>query len=277
MARRRSRKNVDAPRRAAAGNPQKITPSTSSGEDLASAGAASATVMDRDKNRSARPSSMPRVSGRAVRLSACIAGMILTLLLGLYLGTLLPGAFHERHGTESVATRPQIPVDVIAGTTQVGAGTGEASVHGLPPELAARLAALEAAVRKEPASAENWTELGNLFFDAGRVREAINAYERSLALAPGNADVLTDLGIMYREDKAPQKAVDCFRQALAANPRHANALFNSGVVLYTDLGRKDEAVAAWRRLLEVNPHARAPDGRAVSEMVRRLEEPLRRQ
>lgn len=211
-----------------------------------------------------------------------MAGMGLALVLGLYLGTLLPGVLRDMRGAEaspsSVAEEaiPRAAASAPGGDGQAAA-VPEPSAHGLPSELAARLEALEAAVRKEPDSAGNWAELGNLFFDAGRVRDAINAYERSLALAPGNADVLTDLGIMYREDKAPQKAVDCFRKALAADPRHENALFNAGVVLYTDLGRRDEAVAVWRRLLGVNPHARAPDGRTVAEMVRRLEGPLRRQ
>ncbi|MBD5558202.1 MAG: tetratricopeptide repeat protein [Desulfovibrio sp.] len=225
-----------------------------------------------------------------MRLSTCIAGMGLTLVLGLYLGTLLPGVLQDMRGTagsrqemaaapvqmppgDAVPAAPAAPADESA---RPHPGATDPAAAGLPPGLAARLSELQAAVRKDPASAANWTELGNLFFDAGRVHEAINAYERSLAIAPGNADVLTDLGIMYRENDAPEKAVDCFRKAFAANPRHENALFNAGVVLYNDLGRKDEAVAAWRRLLALNPQARAPDGRTVQEMVRRLEEPPRR-
>lgn len=216
--------------------------------------------------------------------------MVLTLVLGLYLGTLLPGVLQDMRGTagpaqemaaapaqmppgDAVPAAPAAPADESA---RLHPGATDPAAAGLPPGLAARLSELQAAVRKDPASAANWTELGNLFFDAGRVHEAINAYERSLAIAPGNADVLTDLGIMYRENDAPEKAVDCFRKAFAANPRHENALFNAGVVLYNDLGRKDEAVAAWRRLLALNPQARAPDGRTVQEMVRRLDEPPRR-
>ncbi|WP_291355012.1 tetratricopeptide repeat protein [Desulfovibrio sp.] len=216
-----------------------------------------------------------------MRLSTCIAGMVLTLVLGLYLGTLLPGVLQDIRGRDTAVAPQQVlaeaaPAAAPPSPAQPAPGPGDAA-RGLPPELAARLASLEAAVRKDPSSADNWTQLGNLFFDAGRVSEAIQAYERSLALAPGNADVLTDLGIMYRENKAPEKAVECFRKAFAADPRHENALFNAGVVLYNDLGRKDEAIAAWRRLLTLNPQARAPDGRTVSEMVRRLEEPTRRQ
>lgn len=292
MARRRSRKNADAPRRPAVteqeaapvsgGAPEAPTPPDapaprSSGAPAAQKGG----KPPRPAASGSSPAGARQASGRVVRLSTCIAGMMLTLVLGLYLGTLLPGVLQDMRGRETAAAPQQMPADAApAAAPQAAPPSGaapEAATHGLPPELAARLAALEAAVRKQPSSADNWTELGNLFFDAGRVTDAIRAYERSLAIAPGNADVLTDLGIMYRENKAPEKAVECFRKAFAADPRHENALFNAGVVLYNDLGRKDEALAAWRRLLVLNPQARAPDGRTVSDMVRRLEEPIRRQ
>ena len=287
MARRKSRKNADAPKRPAVANAQEATPALSEGGKKAPAEAAAPSAPV-DKKRG-RPGAAPASGG--VRLSTCIAGMVLTLVLGLYLGTLLPGVIQDMRGQHSegpevaaltaptgdTARAPSASSDARGPEdARPEPGTGSPAAAGLPPDLAAHLAHLEAAVRKDPASAANWTELGNLFFDAGRVREAINAYERSLAIAPGNADVLTDLGIMYRENHAPEKAVDCFRKAFAADPRHENALFNAGVVLYNDLGRKDEAVAAWRRLLALNPQARAPDGRTVAEMVRRLEETPRR-
>lgn len=292
MARRKSRKNAEAQRRPAVVNAREAVPALSGGADKAPDGEAPAPSGGKAPQPAAAPASAP-TSGRTVRLSTCVAGMVLTLVLGLYLGTLLPGVLQdmrgqERQGQELAAVPAQAPsgeaapapppasAPATAETSRPHPGATDPAQAGLPPGLAARLAELEAAVRKDPASAASWTELGNLFFDAGRVHEAINAYERSLAIAPGNADVLTDLGIMYRENDAPEKAVDCFRKALAAEPRHENALFNAGVVLYTDLGRKDEAVAAWRRLLALNPQARAPDGRSVLEMVRRLEEPPRR-
>lgn len=291
MARRKSRKNADAPRRPAVANAQEAAAPLSGGEDKGPKGEAPKVPVPAGKKApGAAPAPAP---GRSVRLSTCIAGMALTLVLGLYLGTLLPGVLQDIRGQErAAASAPMPPGDATpaapdapapeAAAPQPGAsarphpGATDPAAAGLPPGLAARLTELEAAVRKDPSSAANWTELGNLFFDAGRVHEAINAYERSLAIAPGNADVLTDLGIMYRENDAPEKAVDCFRKAFSANPRHENALFNAGVVLYNDLGRKDEALAAWRRLLALNPQARAPDGRTVMEMVRRLEEPPRR-
>lgn len=278
MARRRSRKNADTQRRPAV-TPEQAPASPARAPVAPEAPAAPVQPAPGPRKAAKRPAQSARPAPvRTVRLSTCMAGMVLTLVLGLYLGTLMPGVLQDMRGRDTAAAPQQLPADAVPAVPPVAQARPEAGeAHGLPPELAAHLASLEAAVRKDPASADKWTELGNLFFDAGRVGEAIHAYERSLALAPGNADVLTDLGIMYRENKAPEKAVECFRKAFAADPRHENALFNAGVVLYNDLGRKEEAVAAWRRLLELNPGARAPDGRTVSEMVGRLEEPLRRQ
>ena len=267
MSRRKSRKNAGDLRQAAA-REEAWAESRSGGNEAETRvieSAASVAPGPVGKKRAERRAFAARAGGKVVQRSTCIAGMFLSLILGLYLGTLLPGVFQDMRGQNATAQSMQ----------SQGAQGAPAATQGLPPDLSARLTTLEAAVKKEQVPAATWTELGNLYFDTGRVTDAINAYERSLALAPGNPDVLTDLGIMYRENKAPQKAVDCFRKALAADPRHENALFNSGVVLYNDLGRKDEAVAAWRKLLALNPNARTPDGHTVLEMVQRLDEPRR--
>jgi tetratricopeptide (TPR) repeat protein len=140
----------------------------------------------------------------------------------------------------------------------------------LSREMAQKITELEKAVLRDPKDAATWTNLGNLYFDAGMAKEAIPAYERSLQLAPDNPDVITDLGTMYRDTGNFAKAIECFRKASALNPGHENSLFNQGVVLYYDLGQKEEAERAWRRLLEINPGARGPDGRPVSELIKHL-------
>jgi cytochrome c-type biogenesis protein CcmH/NrfG len=141
-----------------------------------------------------------------------------------------------------------------------------------PPsrETARQIAEAEKAVLRTPKDAAAWTELGNLYFDAGKAREAVSAYEQSLQLAPDNPDVLTDLGIMHRETGDFAKAVECFRKAASLNPRHENAFFNMGVVFHYDLRQTENAERAWRQLLQINPDARAPDGQPVSELIKHL-------
>lgn len=193
-------------------------------------------------------------------------GIGLALVMGIYVGSLVPSMF----GSEPVQ---QVPAQQAAAPQQGAQAPAQARQDNqppIPPELVAKITAMEQNVLADPKNAQNWTELGNLYFDTGQSRKAASAYERALAIAPDNADVLTDLGIMYRELGEFEKAVSSFRRASSVNPRHENAMFNEGVVLYFDLKRKDDAMKAWQRLLAVNPGARAPDGQTVSDVIKNL-------
>lgn len=202
---------------------------------------------------------LPTQALPGIRPATCMAGMFLTLVLGIYLGTLLPDLMH------GLALRPMAP-------TREEPDRGHDKPQAkLDPDLAALTAELEKKANASPNSAPDWINLGNIYFDGFQPSKAIAAYERALKLAPKNADVWTDLGIMQREVGNYDKAVECFRQAIEINPRHENAMFNEGVVLANDLDKNKEAAAAWQRLLDVNPGARAPNGKSVSEMIRSLQ------
>lgn len=204
----------------------------------------------------AEPEPMAVVKGgsRKVSLATCIGGMLLSLALGLYLGTLLPGILGQK---EEDAAPPPVAEPV-------------AEEPALEPELKQAVADLEKRAAANPQSAPDWINLGNVYFDARMPHAAITAYEHALKLAPQNADVLTDLGIMYRETGEYEKAVTAFRKACEVDPGHQNAMFNEGVVLATDLHRPEEARIAWRRLLQINPGAVAPNGESLGEMISKL-------
>lgn len=198
-------------------------------------------------------------------------GVAVALVLGVYVGSLVPSMFTQEPAQQVPAGQTQAASQATGQPSAQSSGPAKQDNQPpIPPELAAKIASMEQNVLANPKDAHNWTDLGNLYFDTGQSRKAASAYERSLALAPDNADVLTDLGIMYRELGEYDKAVASFRRASSVNPRHENAMFNEGVVLYFDLKRKDAAMKAWQRLLAVNPAARAPDGQSVSDVIRNL-------
>lgn len=210
--------------------------------------------------------------GSSINKSVFYVGIGLALILGLYVGSLVPSLL-ERAPAPVPGIAPEVQPGIQTSATppdvQPPAAPQEKSPP-IPPEVQAKLAAREQAVLAKPQNAAAWTELGNLYFDTGQSRKAASAYERSLSIAPDNADVLTDLGIMYREMGEFEKAVTSFRRASSVNPRHENAMFNEGVVLYFDLKRKEDAMKAWQRLLAVNPGAHAPDGQKVSDVIKNL-------
>lgn len=204
-----------------------------------------------------RPSASPNLR-KGLSPATCLAGMFLTLILGLYLGTLLPEVFQK--APASTFSRPSVP--------QPEAGTPGG--HNVDPELQEMAASLEARLNANPDSAPDWINLGNVYFDSQQPEKAIPAYEHALVLAPQNADVWTDLGIMYRETGQFERALDCFKKAVEANPKHENALYNEGVVLLYDLQKKPEAATAWQKLLNINPQARSPQGKPLSEIIKEL-------
>lgn len=225
---------------------------------------------------------------RMARISTCVAGMFLTFIFGLYLGSLLPGVAQDlllaqkgspRQNSAAIQNRIAMEKETRpeSGASQESAAKPaqssrpqKAELPPIPDSMAQRIADLEGIVSNQATNAAALIELGNLYFDTNQPEKSIKSYESALALAPDNADVLTDLGIMYRETGDFNKALECFRKAMKINPRHENAMFNAGVVLFTDMGRKDEARAEWENLLRLNPHARAPDGKTLSEMINNI-------
>lgn len=191
------------------------------------------------------------------RRDALALGGVL-LLLGLFLGwqgaivAVNQDAIHAGRGAKSAA-RPETP----AGSDPMGRMMGQAK-------------ALEDKAAKDPGDYAVWVSLGNLYFDTDMHRKSIEAYEKALAIRPDLPDVWTDLGVMYRAEHEPNRAVQSFDKALGLNPRHQVALLNKGVVLFFDLGDKDTARKAFTDLLAVNPEAKTPDGKKVSDLVEQL-------
>lgn len=152
--------------------------------------------------------------------------------------------------------------------TQAGQG-GNA---GAEAKVGAQILKMEGFLKENPDNAEAWIQLGNLFFDSHRFADAIESYETSLALAPGNPNVLTDLGVMYRRNKSPQKAIDAFDRAIAAKPDFETARFNKGIVLMHDLNDLPGAIKTWQALVEVNPMAKAPNGKPINTLIQGLKD-----
>ena len=189
---------------------------------------------------------------KTLRLSTAVIGMAAAFAIGVFSGTLLPGAF---------APKPPATAQQSAHSDGVSAVSAEHAAH---------IRQIEKQAKEKPQDAAVWKHLGDAYFDAELPDQAIVAYEKSLALAPGDADVLTDLGVMYRAGKNYDKALECFRKAQALNPKHVNALFNEGVVLCFDLDKKEEARQVWLRLLMIKPDAKLPDGRPLTKLLEEL-------
>ncbi|WP_018124944.1 tetratricopeptide repeat protein [Desulfovibrio oxyclinae] len=124
------------------------------------------------------------------------------------------------------------------------------------------------AVKNHPEDPRAWTALGNHYFDHDRPGKAVEAYQKALELDPSKPGVWSDLGVMYRRTGKPQKAIEAFDKAMELDPIHITPLFNKGIVLFYDLERPQEAAKTWRRVLEIDPEAKAPNGMPVREFIK---------
>ena len=145
--------------------------------------------------------------------------------------------------------QPGAPVGTPAAQESAPAAGGQRV--GLLDEQAVQ--ALRNILARDPRNAQANTQLGNLFFDAGRYTEAIGPYEKAFEVDSRNVNLSTDLGTSLWYAGKPVEAIAQFEKSLAIDPNHPQTLFNMGVVKHD--GKKDlaGAVRAWERLLANNP------------------------
>ncbi|MBX3472412.1 MAG: tetratricopeptide repeat protein, partial [Planctomycetes bacterium] len=102
---------------------------------------------------------------------------------------------------------------------------------------------------------------------------AIAAYEQALAVGPGSsadATIYLSLAGLHRALGRLDRAARALEAADRAAPGHPEVLANLGTV-HRELGRDGDALAAWRRFLEVAP-PRHPLRARIEAAVRRLEQ-----
>jgi len=180
--------------------------------------------------------------GPAVNTSALYA-LLGGLLAGLVIGFLV--------GRQTVSGPASVPA-VTAAAPAPMPPQGEMSPPP-NPQVGQQITQLEMVVLQDPKNHDAWVVLGNHYFDTHQHQKAADAYGKALALKPNNPDVLTDQGVMFRDMGQFDKALANFKKAGQLDPRHAQSQFNIGIVYAQDLKKPDEAVKAWKKLIEVAP------------------------
>ncbi|MBI4657443.1 MAG: tetratricopeptide repeat protein [Verrucomicrobia bacterium] len=112
------------------------------------------------------------------------------------------------------------------------------------------------AVEILPSFADAHYNLGNAYYALKRSSEAETCYRKALEVQPDLTEARYNLGLLAHERGKLQEAIEEYRRVTDVNPAHPDALLNLGLVL-KDLGQHDDAEACYRRLLQTSPdHAR---------------------
>jgi len=130
-------------------------------------------------------------------------------------------------------------------------------------QFAAAEASLRAILACEPTHADALHFFGVAALQQGRLQEAYDSIQRSLAISQ-NFAAFNNLGHVLWLARKAEEALQCFDRAARLNPDHPDAYWNMASSLAA-LGRHAEAVQVLQRLIKVSPsHPRAQYQMGVS-------------
>ncbi len=106
--------------------------------------------------------------------------------------------------------------------------------------------------------AHHHAELGDVYFQQGKLDEAEKCYRAAIERDATDTDFQAHLGQCLLRQGKPKEAAPLLEKVVQENPRHD---YGHTLMAYAEtldkLGQKDAAVAAWKGVLEHNSYARA--------------------
>lgn len=118
--------------------------------------------------------------------------------------------------------------------------------------LVEALTAYDRAIALDPAFAAAYFNRGNAQSDLKRHEEALHSYEHAIALNPGSADAYIGRGNACSELGRHESALGSYARAIALQPDYAEAHYNHGVAL-RELNRTEAALASFERAMQLKP------------------------
>jgi len=94
--------------------------------------------------------------------------------------------------------------------------------------------------------------MGNVYYEMGRVKEALDAYKSSIKADANNAEPYNNIGTVYYSLRKITKAIDYYNEAINKNKNFTEAYTNIGIA-YNDLGKVQEAIRYFNKSLKIDP------------------------
>ncbi|MGV3773142.1 MAG: tetratricopeptide repeat protein [Verrucomicrobiales bacterium] len=101
-------------------------------------------------------------------------------------------------------------------------------------------------------------ELGDIYFQEGKLKEAEESYRKAIELDPEDLDFKAHLGQCLLRQNRPEEARPLLEVVCSADNDHD---YGHTMMAYAEtmakLGHKDHALAAWKKVLEQHSYSRA--------------------
>lgn len=226
----------------------------------------------------------PAIPNPLWRPTQVIVMSAVCLLIGVVLGYLF-------HGSAPVATSAPVAMTAAAGAPNIPMSPASATTGTAPagtpeghPKLTleqmkgmadAKAAPLLAKLKANPNDAVTLNQLGILYRATHQFKEAEGYFEKSLEIDPKNVNVRTDLAACLYYTGDVDGALAQLNKALSYDPKHAGALMNLGLIKWKGKNDVPGAVAAWEKLLKLNPDF--PQKDTVQHMINDAEQSAKTQ
>jgi tetratricopeptide (TPR) repeat protein len=119
-------------------------------------------------------------------------------------------------------------------------------------------------LRRNSGDAKAWNDLGSIYLQQNDLAQARECYEKGVAADPALAISYRNLGVLHltlalrqKDPGGLQKALDFFNQAIERDAGLASA-YNGRASVHRFLRRVPEALADWKKALELDPEMSEP-------------------
>lgn len=122
-------------------------------------------------------------------------------------------------------------------------------------DMPALILQVERFLEKNPKDIRGWNVLAPALRRAGRYEEAAQAYSQIMRIDRPTAPILVDYAeslLMANKGEATDKVRQALKTAMDMDGKASKARFYWAMMLQQD-GKPDEALAEWRKLIELNP------------------------
>jgi cytochrome c-type biogenesis protein CcmH/NrfG len=117
-------------------------------------------------------------------------------------------------------------------------------------------------LKSNPNDGSLLVQVGAIYHTTHRFKEAADYYGRALETDPKNVAIRTKLASSLYRNGDIEGSIEQLNRALTYDSKDANVLFDLGMIKLQGKGDPKGALAAWQRLLKMNPQL-SPDRKAT--------------
>jgi tetratricopeptide (TPR) repeat protein len=111
----------------------------------------------------------------------------------------------------------------------------------------------EELLHPESLSAEDWFEIGNIFFDNGELSDAVGSWHNAMYLEPElSANAWYNIGLAYAAVEQYADAIESWENTVEIQPDSAMAYNNLGTA-YGIIGMADKSLEAYDKAIAIAP------------------------